>query len=159
MAYRPRDPDIVSRNMAAIRGRDNRTEVSLRKALFRRGCRYRLYASELPGTPDIVFPQYRTVVFVDGDYWHGRILLEAAAAFDDRFQTTRREWWRAKLLKTIIRDRETKRRLEALGWTVIRLWESDVRSDIEGAATKIEAIPGDDSANQFPRRKPRRRRS
>lgn len=139
--YRPRDARVVSKNMAAIRGRNNRTEVALRKALHRRGHRYRLYVSGLLGTPDIVFVRARTLVFIDGDYWHGRVLKEGgASAFDQRFKTERREWWRAKLLRTIARDEQTTLALRAEGWTVLRLWESDVRSDIEGAASAIARV-------------------
>jgi DNA mismatch endonuclease, patch repair protein len=131
----------VSRNMAAIRGRNNRTELALRKELHRRGHRYRLYVTGIVGTPDIVFVRERTVVFIDGDYWHGRVLKEGGpSAFDQRFKTERREWWRTKLLRTIDRDQRTTLQLVADGWTVIRLWESEVKSDVRRAAAVVERV-------------------
>lgn len=66
----------TSRRMAAIGSRNNRAEVALRKELWKRGFRYRLYDQRLPGKADLVFPRYRSVIFVDGDFWHGRRFRE-----------------------------------------------------------------------------------
>lgn len=74
--YRPKSRADVARNMSAIRSEQNRTEVRLRKAIFARGLRYRLYRRDLPGKPDFVFVRESVAVFVDGDYWHCRLLIE-----------------------------------------------------------------------------------
>lgn len=113
--------------MAAVRERDNNAELLLRKALHKSGFRFRLQSRDLLGRPDIVLPRYRSAIFVDGDYWHGRALLEAG---EDGLRKVIRgdsyDWWRAKLGKNITRDREVTRELKRQGWLVIRIWESDL---------------------------------
>jgi DNA mismatch endonuclease (patch repair protein) len=125
--YRPRSPEQISRMMSAVRGTQNRAEILLRKALWARGFRYRLYVRGLPGRPDMVFAGARTVVFVDGDFWHGRLLLnEGSAAFLASFRTPHRAFWIAKISRNVARDRAVSDELKALGWHVIRVWEKDV---------------------------------
>jgi DNA mismatch endonuclease, patch repair protein len=75
-AYRPKPKDEIARNMSAIRSSGNRTETAPRRELHRRGLRCKKYAAHLPGRPDIVIPTERIAVFVDGAYWHCRILQE-----------------------------------------------------------------------------------
>src|SRR6202023_2421361 len=74
--YRPKSAEEIRRNMSAIRSTDNRTERLLRSALHRRGLRFRKYVSDVPGRPEIVFRREHVAVFVDGDYWHCRVLQE-----------------------------------------------------------------------------------
>jgi DNA mismatch endonuclease, patch repair protein len=137
--YRPKPRDEIARNMAAIRSTENRTETALRKRLHALGLRYRLYARDLPGRPDIVFPSSRVAVFVDGDYWHCRILVEnGLAALKASLRTASRNYWLAKFQHRVSRDVEVTMTLRQMGWLVIRLWESDVKRDTAKAAARVE---------------------
>lgn len=131
----------IARNMAAIKSTENKTEVALRRALHARGLRFRKYQRVLPGRPDIVFPSSRVAVFVDGDYWHGRILVEAGpAALDSKFSRLSepsRSYWTDKLTRRVQLDRKATSRLRKDGWLVLRFWESDIRGDIGPAVRRI----------------------
>lgn len=136
--YKPRNPAITSAMMAQVRGRENKAEVALRKALWQRGLRYRLYASGLMGRPDMVFGGPRVVVFVDGDYWHGRAIIEQGSeAFRATMRTERRDWWVAKITRNVERDREVTKALQGLGWRVLRVWESAVKENPERIAARL----------------------
>jgi DNA mismatch endonuclease (patch repair protein) len=139
--YRPRTPEAVSRNMAAIRQRENRGEVMLRLALHRMGLRYRKYVRGLPGSPDIVFSSARVAVFVDGDFWHGRKIVESGPeAFRASLATERREWWVTKITRNVDRDRRVAAQLSSEGWTVVRVWESDIRADVIQVAGRVAGL-------------------
>jgi len=110
----------------------------LRRALWATGCRYRKNLPGLPGRPDIAFLGPRVAVFCDGDFWHGR---DWESRREKLARGTNPAYWIAKIQRNIERDRQNTRRLEDLGWTVVRLWESQIRSDTERAAeTVIEAV-------------------
>lgn len=86
--------------------------------------RYRLHDRRLPGTPDIVFPASRVAVFVDGDFWRGRVFLEqGATALRKTLRGASRRFWIAKITKNVQRDRRQGTAVTALGWRVIRVWE------------------------------------
>lgn len=126
--------------MSAIRSTGGKTEVALRSILHRRGLRFRKNDSRLVGKPDIVFARARVAVFIDGDYWHARVLREKGPeALYARIKTANRDYWIDKFTKRVKRDDEVTEALEAEGWTVLRFWESDVRGDLEEAADWIEA--------------------
>jgi len=94
------------------------------------GYRYRLQSRKLTGRPDIVLPRHRTVIFVDGDFWHGRALREGGEAqLRQVIRGARFEWWRDKLARNVARDAEVTAKLSAEGWNVIRVWESEVIDD------------------------------
>jgi DNA mismatch endonuclease, patch repair protein len=136
---RPRHPEVTSRLMSRVRGTGNKAEVALRKELWKRGYRYQTYAQNLPGTPDIVFRGSRIAIFVDGDFWHGRILIENGdQALVDSFQTERRDFWIAKIRRNVSRDRQKTAELHELGWRVIRVWERDILRDLSAIADQIE---------------------
>jgi DNA mismatch endonuclease, patch repair protein len=123
--------------MGSIRSTNNKTETALRKKLHAMGLRYRKYARGLPGKPDIVFPAQRVVVFVDGDYWHGRILRENGyEALKERVRRNP-DYWLEKFQRNVARDDDVKEKLERLGWIVLRFWESDVRKNLEMVAQTI----------------------
>lgn len=127
--------------MSAVRGDGNKAEALLRRELWRRGLRYRLQAKSLIGRPDIVFPRARVAVFVDGDFWHGRGLLENGEdAFRATMRTDRREWWITKLRRNIVRDETVTRTLADNGWYVVRVWESQVKSDSIRIADRLERM-------------------
>lgn len=125
--------------MGAIRSTENKTERLLRSALHKRGLRFRKYDRRLPGHPDIVFPGARVVVFVDGDYWHGRVLQEQGLMALKRSIRKRasHSYWLAKFQRNFARDREATAGLRNAGWHVLRLWESDVKRDIEANSARI----------------------
>lgn len=127
--------------MAAIRSTENRTETALRRALHGLGLRYRKYRNDLPGRPDIVFPKARVVVFVDGDYWHGRVLIDggpdALETKVGRLAEPSRTYWRDKFTRRVQRDRDITAALRSKGWLVLRFWESDLRKDVDPAARRI----------------------
>jgi len=127
--------------MAAVRHRNSHAELLLRSELWRRGLRYRLHHSLLAGRPDLVFGRARVVVFVDGDFWHGRGLIQDGdVAFLATLRTKRREWWLKKLRRNIERDAEVTRRLREQGWRVLRYWESDVKRDVVYVADLVGNI-------------------
>jgi len=129
-------PASASASFAKRRNKSKDTvpEVLLRKALWSRGVRYRLHVSQLAGKPDIVFPKERVVVFIDGDFWHGRDWEELQKKLRNRANA---EYWIAKIEYNRRRDHDQRRVLEKEGWTVVQLWETDVTKNIEGAVEKV----------------------
>ena len=136
-----RDPAVTSRIMATVKGRDTVPELRLRSELHRRGLRYRL-RSKLLGKPDLLFPRARVAVFVDGDMWHGHGWQERGfSSMEEQFANHRNpDFWIAKIRRNVARDQEVSLQLEALGWTVVRVLESEVRRDVTSAADRVEAI-------------------
>jgi DNA mismatch endonuclease (patch repair protein) len=139
--YSPRKASATSAIMSKIRSKNNRAELELRRELWKRGYRYRLYAAELPGRPDIVFRQRRLAILVDGDFWHGRALIEGGPrALQSVFRTERRDYWLKKITRNVERDSSNTKKLRKLGWRVVRLWERDILADVSAAADLVERI-------------------
>jgi len=131
----------IGRNMAAIRSTGNKTEESLRRLLHAMGLRYRKYGVGLVGKPDIVFPRQRVAVFVDGDYWHGRLLREQGIdALRNHYAPDQHSYWLAKMERNVARDEYVTAALRAGGWTVVRFWETDVRAAPDAHAKKIARL-------------------
>lgn len=123
--------------MAAVRSKDSKAELLLRRELHRRGLRYRLHARDVIGRPDVVVRRLKLAVFVDGDFWHGNAhRLRGLERLDDLFPS-RREWWVAKIERNMQRDREVTQQLQEAGWRVLRIWESDV---LRGADAQAELV-------------------
>lgn len=116
-------PEQRSRCMAAVKGKDTKPEMIVRKYLFSRGMRFRVQVRKLPGTPDIVLPKYKTVIFVNGCFWHGH---EGCKYF--RLSKSNIEFWKEKIERNIERDRESMQALLDLGWKIIRVWECELRN-------------------------------
>jgi DNA mismatch endonuclease (patch repair protein) len=116
-------PEQRSRCMSRIRGRDTRPEIVIRKALWSLGCRYRVNYG-LPGKPDIVFTRQHLAIFIDGCFWHRCPLHFQAPATNARF-------WEAKIEGNVRRDREVDARLATGGWSVLRIWEHEAKTDQE----------------------------
>lgn len=116
-------PGQRSRCMSRIRGRDTRPELIIRKMLWSLGCRYRVN-SKLPGRPDIVFTRQRLAVFIDGCFWHRCPLHYQAPATNPAF-------WEAKIGRNVRHDRKVDVLLAKEGWSVLRIWEHEVRTDPE----------------------------
>lgn len=136
-----RSPASEQASKAKRRNRrtDTRAEMLLRRALWARGARYRLHAKDLPGKPDLVFRGKRVAVFVDGDFWHGRNWDQ------NREKVARRsngDYWIAKIEYNMERDRRQTADLRERGWRVVRLWETDVKKDPEGAAQEVASHLG-----------------
>jgi DNA mismatch endonuclease (patch repair protein) len=135
----PRDPAVTSRIMSRVRSKDSKAELALRRALHAQGIRYRLHARDLAGRPDVVNRTRRVAVFVDGDMWHGNPAeptRRGRCSFAELFPS-RTEWWVHKIERNIARDREVTATLTKQGYTVIRLWESDVLADPTRAAARV----------------------
>ena len=114
-------PDQRQFVMSRIRGKDTKPEMLLRRGLHGRGLRYRLHVAGMAGKPDIVFHRHRTAVFVNGCFWHGH----GCSLF--RWPKTRTGFWRAKINRTIQRDREVRHALRVDEWRVLVVWECAVR--------------------------------
>lgn len=111
------------RCMAAIKGKDTRPEMLVRKYLFSKGLRYRVNDKRLPGSPDIVLKKYKTVIFIDGCFWHAH---KGCKYY--KMPKTNVDFWRAKIARNIARDYVNNVDLELAGWKVIRVWECNVKT-------------------------------
>jgi len=112
-----------SYNMSRIAGKDTKPEELVRKYLFSKGFRYRKNVRKLPGTPDLVLPKYRTVIFVNGCFWHGH---EGCKYFV--WPKSNAEFWRQKIETNISRDQRKEVQLRDMGWNVMIVWECELRS-------------------------------
>lgn len=113
-----------SRCMSRIRGKNTKPEILVRKGLHARGFRFRLHNKKLPGSPDIVLPKYGVAIMVNGCFWHGHKGCRYATK-----PKTNIEFWEAKIARNRHRDEVTTAHLEALGWTVITIWECELRTN------------------------------
>lgn len=146
-------PQQRHKNMAAIRGKNTKPEMIVRKGLWKRGFRYRLNHRRLPGHPDLVLRKYRTCIFVNGCFWHGHGVTmspvqgvsKVQGVQDSQLTTsnksfiiessecckiprTNREFWVAKIRRNMERDREDQRKLAELGWHCITVWECELKA-------------------------------
>ncbi len=133
------DKKTRSYNMSCIKGKNTKPEEIVRKALFSNGFRYRKNDSRLPGTPDIVLPKYRTVIFVNGCFWHGHKGCKYFVV-----PKTNTEFWLNKINSNIDRDAIKATQLRELGWQVITVWECELKKDkrehtLENIINKIRA--------------------
>ncbi len=126
--------------MAAIRSKDTKPEMIVRRGLWSRGFRYRLNHKRLPGHPDLVLRKYRTCIFVNGCFWHGHNVTESQMSDvrgkkDDVIESsecckipkTNREFWVAKIRRNKERDKEEQRKLAEMGWHCITVWECELK--------------------------------
>ncbi|MBR3897392.1 MAG: DNA mismatch endonuclease Vsr [Bacteroidaceae bacterium] len=115
-------PEQRNRCMASIRSKDTKPEMLVRRYLFARGFRYRVNVKRLPGTPDIVLRKYRTVIFINGCFWHGH---EDCRYFV--LPKTNTSFWKAKINRNRERDMQKRIQLRLLGWHTIILWECQLK--------------------------------
>ena len=128
-------PQQRHKNMAAIRSKNTRPEMIVRKGLWKRGFRYRLNHRRLPGHPDLVLRRYRTCIFVNGCFWHGHltksVMHDAQCVTEGseccKIPKTNRDFWVAKICRNKERDKEEQRRLAEMGWHCITVWECELR--------------------------------
>jgi DNA mismatch endonuclease (patch repair protein) len=126
-----RTPEQRRRIMQAVKTRDTGPELTVRRILFRLGCRYRLNAKNLPGRPDIVFPGRKLVIFVHGCFWHGHGCVKGQAP------KSRLDYWEPKLIANRERDSAQVLALEKLGWSVLTIWQCETHDD-EVLAAKLK---------------------
>ena len=122
--------------MSNIRSKDTSIEVKLRKALWKKGYRYRKNYSKLPGSPDIAMTKYKIAVFCDSEFFHGKdwdaILLPQIQKGKNS------EYWGKKIKRNMERDQEINKQLSAMGWTVLRFWGKDIEKNVEECIRTIE---------------------
>ncbi len=124
-----------SRNMSAIRSGDTKPEMLVRRYLHSQGFRYGLHNHKLPGSPDIVLRKYKTIIFINGCFWHGH---ECCKYF--RLPKSNIEFWQTKIERNRQRDIETIETLKAKGWRVITIWECELRNIAQRGETLIQLV-------------------
>ena len=112
-----------SRNMSAIKSKNTKPEIKVRKVLHSMGYRFRLHSKNLPGSPDIVLPKYKTVIFVHGCFWHRHQNCKYAST-----PKTRQEFWNKKFNENINRDKINQENLSSKGWKIIIIWECEIKN-------------------------------
>jgi len=120
--------------MRAIKDRDTGGEIIVRHLLHRMGYRYRLHRSDLPGKPDVVFPRWRKAIFVHGCFWHGHGCARGA-----RTPKSNRDYWTGKISRNAARDARNRERLQDMGWSVLTLWECELKDEV-GLASRLRSF-------------------
>jgi len=118
------DKATRSYNMSRIKGKNTKPEILVRKFLFSKGFRFRIHDKRLPGKPDIVLPKYKTVIFVNGCFWHGHTGCKYYIV-----PKTKTEWWLNKINRTITSDFEAIQSLKKEGWKTITVWECELKNE------------------------------
>ena len=111
-----------SRNMSAIKSKNTKPEIAVRQVLHSMGYRFRLHSKDLPGSPDIVLPKYKTVIFVHGCFWHRHKDCKYATT-----PKTRQEFWNKKFTTNIERDLEIHEKIKNLNWRSVVIWECETK--------------------------------
>ena len=124
--------------MRAVKGRDTKPEMAVRRLLHRMGYRYRLHRKDLPGKPDLVFGPRKKAIFVHGCFWHQH---PSASCRGARMPLTRNQYWRAKLKRNEERDERNLADLNRLGWDVMVVWECWLK-DMDRTSAAIQAFLG-----------------
>ena len=134
-----------SYNMSRIKGKGTSIELLLSKALWHRGLRFRKNSSSVYGHPDISVKKYKVAIFCDGDFWHGY-------DWENRKDSikTNRDYWIPKIERNIVKDTEVSHTLQSMGWTVIRIWEHEIRNDLPGIADMIMRIIREKNIPEIP---------
>ena len=121
-----------SRNMSAIKSKNTKPEIAVRKVLHSMGYRFRLHSKNLPGSPDIVLPKSKTVIFVHGCFWHRHENCKYAST-----PKTRKEFWENKFKANINRDNLNQANLLLRGWKIIIIWECQLKGDIKKLISEL----------------------
>jgi DNA mismatch endonuclease, patch repair protein len=114
--------DVRSYNMSKVKSKDTKPEMLVRKFLFSKGFRYKLHDRKLAGKPDIVLSKYKTVIFVNGCFWHGHQICKYS-----RLPKTRTEWWQIKIARNVANDDHNIIHLRSLNWKVLIIWSCELR--------------------------------
>ena len=127
------------RNMQAVKNKDSKIEIALRKELWSRGLRYQKNVTSIFGKPDLVFKGKKVAVFCDSEFWHGYNWEERKKDFKSH-----QEFWIPKLERNLERDKEVTEELQKQGWTVLRFWGKEIKKNAGGCADIIEkAVRGE----------------
>lgn len=118
--------EIRSYNISRIKGKNTKPEILVRKHLYSNGFRYKLNVKKLPGTPDIVLKKYRTIIFINGCFWHGH---KGCKYFV--IPKTKKEWWTDKIRKTQERDLKHQSKLKMIGWNIVVIWECQLKKNVQ----------------------------
>lgn len=137
-------PEQRHKNMSRIKSKDSKIEKILRKALWKKGYRYRKNYSELIGKPDIVLLKYRIVIFCDSEFFHGKDFEQLKVQLSGSKNS---EFWINKIGNNIKRDEEINKKLSAEGWTVLRFWGKDIIKKTEQCVQTIEEAMFDNFIN------------
>ena len=128
-------PEQRNKNMKAIRSKDTSIELILRKALYRRGFRYRKNYKTLPGTPDIAITKHHIAIFCDSEFFHGKDWEALKLRLENGSNST---YWIKKITRNMERDRETEQALRFREWTVLRFWGDDIRKHTDDCVRAVE---------------------
>lgn len=123
------------RNMQAVKNKDSKIEIALRKELWSRGLRYQKNVTSIFGKPDLVFKGKKVAVFCDSEFWHGYNWEERKKDFKSH-----QEFWIPKIERNMERDKEVTEELQKQGWTVLRFWGKEIRKNAGGCADIIEKV-------------------
>lgn len=138
-------PEQRKKNMQHIRSKDTKIEVTLRKALWAKGYRYRKNYDALPGKPDIALTKYQIAIFCDGEFFHGK---DWEIRKPKIMEGNNPEYWVPKIERNIERDHENDLALQYLGWTVIRFWGKDILKNLDECLKVIEEVIFDKEISQ-----------
>lgn len=131
------------RNMQAVKNKDSKIEIALRKELWGRGLRYQKNVTSIFGKPDLVFKGKKVAVFCDSEFWHGYNWEERKKDFKSH-----QEFWIPKIERNMERDREVTAELEKQGWTVLRFWGKEIKNNVSSCADIIEAAVKGNESNE-----------
>jgi len=122
--------EVRSKIMAKVKSENTVPEIMLRKQLYSKGVRYRINYRSLEGNPDVVIPSKKIAIFIDGCFWH-----KCPKCFG--LPDSNKEYWRKKIEKNVERDKKANKALKLKGWRVIRIWEHEIRKDLERSVKRI----------------------
>ncbi len=126
------EPEVRSYNMSRIRSKDTKPEIIVRQLLHKSGLRFRLHVKDLPGKPDIVLPKYKTIIFINGCFWHGH---EDCKYYI--IPKTRTKFWEDKIKYNISRDNNNEMELRNKGWKVAIIWQCQLKADQQKTISEL----------------------
>ena len=125
----------ISRRMSAVKSKNTKPEILLRKALWNSGIRgYRLHWKKVPGRPDLTFPGKKIAIFVNGCFWHRCLLCNPS------FPKSNVGFWTNKFTKNVERDKLKNQELKKLGWTVLAIWECEIKKELNTQVEKVKQL-------------------
>ena len=132
-----RDKEIVTKTMKRVKSKDTSIEITLRKALWKKGFRYRKNYAKLPGKPDIVIPKYKIAIFCDSEFFHGKDWAELKLQLQ---RGSNADYWIKKIERNKQRDRDNEMKLMFLGWNVVRFWGKDITKNANECVKVVEEM-------------------
>ena len=132
-----REKEVVTKTMKRVKSKDTSIEVALRKALWKKGFRYRKNCAKLPGKPDIVIPKYKIAIFCDGEFFHGKDWEVLRVRLEN---SNNSDFWISKISRNRQRDDEINKKLLFMGWTVIRFWGHEIKKHTDECVKVVEEV-------------------